>query len=70
MARTRQTVSIDGKITKAQDAVVRAKAKYDAAVTELERLMAKREEMKKAELMAAFMSSKKSYEEVIRYLKS
>ena len=67
MARRR--ISMDEKVEKAKESVDRAKAKYDAAVEELEKLMVKKEEMKKDELMSAIMNSSKSYDEVMKFLK-
>jgi hypothetical protein len=69
MARTRTPISIDDKIEKAQEKVVRAKAKYDAAVVELKRLMEKRDAIRKDALMSAVTSSAKSYEEILAFLK-
>ena len=66
----RRTISIDEKIEKAKESVERSKAKYDAAVDELENLMSKRDELKKEELIAAIMSSSKSYDEILKFLKN
>lgn len=49
----RRTISIDEKIDRAKDVVSRAKVKYEAALEELEKLMVKKEEIKKQELMEA-----------------
>lgn len=68
MARYGCKNSIDDKITKAQDAVVRAKTRYEAALADLENLMTKKEEMKKEELYAAISKSSKSYDEIMRFL--
>lgn len=68
MARAGSVNSIDDKITKAQDAVVRAKTRYEAALADLEKLMTKKEEMKKEELYAAIGKSNKSYDEIMRFL--
>jgi len=65
----RRTISIDEKIERAKETVSRAKTKYDAALDELEKLMVKKEEMKKQELMAAIESSNKSFDEVMAFLK-
>ena len=66
---TRRTISIDEKIEKAKESVERSKAKYDAAVDELKNLMAKRDELKKEELITAIMNSSKSYDEILKFLK-
>jgi len=70
MAQTRQTVSIDDKITKAQGNVERSKSKYDAAVTELRQLLEKREAMRKNILINAITRSKRSYDEILQFLKT
>lgn len=65
----RRTISINEKIEKAKETVSRTKAKYDAALEELEKLMVKKEEMKKQELMAAIVNSSKSFDEIMTFLK-
>ena len=66
MARRR--ISIDEKIEKAKEAVSLAKVKYDAALDELEKLMEKKDEMKKKELLTAITNSSKSYEEILAFV--
>lgn len=68
MPRTRRTISIDEKIEKAKAAVDHAKSKYDAAVAELDKLMSRKEDMRKEELMQAILNSDKSYDEVMAFL--
>jgi flagellar biosynthesis chaperone FliJ len=63
-------ISIDEKIDRAKVVVGRAKEKYDAAVNELEKLLTKKQELRKDELIAAAFSSSKSYEEIIAFLNS
>jgi len=70
MAKIRQASSIDDKIVKAQENVEHSKVKYDAAVTELKQLMAKKDAMKRDELINAITRSKKSYDEILDFLKS
>ena len=70
MDQIRQASSIDDKIVKAQENVERSKAKYDAAIAELKQLLAKKDAMKKDELMNAIIRSKKSYDEILEFLKS
>ena len=69
MARGK-VISIDEKIKKAQDNVVKTKEKYDAAVAELQELMAKKKAMQSEELMKLFTNSGRSYDEVVEFLKS
>lgn len=61
-------VDIEEKIQHQKDVVSRQKDRYDEAVAKLEKLMAKREEMQKKELMEAFSKSSRSYEEVLTFL--
>ena len=70
MARTRQVVSIDEKIAKAQVAVERTKERYEGAVKELRGLMEKKDALKKQELFKAIEDSSKSYEEIFDFLMS
>jgi len=70
MAKTRQAVSIDDKIAKAQGIVERSKSKYDAAVTDLRQLLEKREVMRKNVLINAITRSKRSYDEILDFLKT
>jgi hypothetical protein len=66
----RRKIPIDEKITNAQDKVVRAKEKYDAAVTELKLLMEKKDAMLRDALMDAVAGSDKSYEDILLFLKA
>ena len=61
-------IDIDEKIERAQEEVTKAKAKYDAAVEALEKLMTRKREMQQKELMSAISNSSKSYEEILRFL--
>lgn len=66
MARKR--ITIDEKIELQKVVVSKAKDRYDAALDELNRLMQKREEVRRKELMDAFMRSSKSYDEIMKFL--
>lgn len=68
MATRKYTTSIDDKIAKAEENVVRTKAKYTEAVKILEELMAKKKAMQTEELMKIFENSSRSYEEVVEFL--
>ncbi len=63
--RTRRSVTLDTKITAAQDKVVRAKARYEKTVKTLEALMERREELRRRELMEAVRKSDHTYEEIL-----
>lgn len=69
MANRRTRVSIDEKIEQQKLVVSKAKDKYDAAVADLEKLMSKRDEIKKKELLDTITSSHMSYDEIIAMIK-
>ena len=71
MARTRKNnMSIDEEIIKQEEQVAKSKAKYDADVKKLNDLYAKKDEMKKKELLAAVEKSGRTYEEIMAFLKN
>ena len=70
MARTRRTVSIDEKIAAAQEQVVKAKARYDKAASELRRLIEKRDAMRRDELWDAVIASGKSYDDILAMVRA
>lgn len=71
MARPRKnSMSIDEEIIKQEEQVSKSKAKYDADVKKLKDLYAKRDEMKKKELLEAVEKSSKTYDEIMLFLKT
>lgn len=66
----RRTMSLAEKIERAQAVVAVTKAKYDAAVEELEKLLSRKRELESKELLKAFAESDKSYDEIMAFLKS
>ena len=70
MARTRRTVSIDEKIAAAQEQVVKAKARYDKAASELRRLIEKRDAMRRDELWDAVVASGRSYDDILAMVRA
>lgn len=71
MARPRKnSMSIDEEIIKQEEQVSKSKAKYDADVKKLKDLYAKRDEMKKKELLEAVEKSSKTYDEIMLFLKA
>ncbi len=69
MARPKKNnITIDEEIIKQEEQVSKSKAKYDADVKKLKDLYAKKDEMKKKELLAAVEKSSKTYEEILRFL--
>ena len=68
MARTKNISSIEAQITKAQEDLVKAKAKYDAVAGNLEKLMVQKKEHQARQIMAAFIKSGKSFQEIMNFL--
>lgn len=68
MARTVGMDALEQKIEKAQSDVVKAKVKYDAALTTLKDLMDKRDALKRDELINAIMKSDKSYDQILKFI--
>ena len=66
----RRTMSLAEKIERAQAVVAVTKAKYDAAVEELEKLLSRKRELESKELLKAFTESDKCYDEIMAFLKS
>ena len=64
----RRTITIDEKIEKAEAAVISAKAKYDAALDELEKLVTKRKEMDDKEVLEAYHASGKTADEIVAFI--
>ena len=70
MARPRKNnITIDEEIIKQEEQVAKSKAKYDADVKKLKDLYAKKDEMKKRELLEAVEKSSKTFEEIMGFLK-
>lgn len=69
MARARSLDSVEAEVRQAQEAVVKAKARYEAALKKLEDAMARKDEVTARELLSAFKKSGKPYVVVMRYLK-
>ena len=70
MARPRKNnITIDEEIIKQEEQVSKSKAKYDADLKKLKDLYAKKDEMKKRELLEAVEKSSKTFEEIMGFLK-
>ena len=68
--KTRRHIGIDEKIQSARDAVARTKLRYDKSVAMLKTLLNKRDKMRKEELIKAIDNSDRTYDEIIRFIKS
>ncbi len=60
---------IDEKIRQSEAALAKAKARYDAEAAVLKELLQKRQAMRDRELMEAIAKSKRSFEEILDYIK-
>ncbi len=66
----RRSIPIEEKIEAQKELVSKAKDRYEAELDKLEKLMRKRDELRNKELMEAFANSERSFEEVMRFLRS
>ena len=64
----RRAITIDEKIEKAEAAVAAAKAKYDAALDELERLVTKRKELDDKKVLEAYHAGGKTADEIVAFI--
>ena len=72
MARGRRKVNtdtLDAKIEQQKAVLEKAKAKYEAEKETLAELIKLRNEMRKEELMEAVIKSKRSYAEIMAFIK-
>ena len=60
----RRVVTLDEKIRKAEAAVAAAKAKYDAALDELEKLVTKRKQLDDKKVLEAYHAGDKTADEI------
>ena len=70
MAREINAELLDTKIEKAQQDLVKAKHRYDAAAATLKDLLDKRDALRQKKLLGAIAQSGRSYEEIMQYLNS
>ena len=68
MPRTSTLTAVETRIAKAQDSVMKAKTKYDNALADLEKLLNKRDALRRDELVSAIMKSSRTYEDIIRFI--
>jgi flagellar biosynthesis chaperone FliJ len=70
MAREINVELLDSKIEKAQEDLVKAKHRYDAAAKTLKDLLDKRDAIRQKKLLDAIAQSGRSYEEIMQYLQA
>ncbi len=61
---------LDSQIEAAQEVVIKRKHLYDEATDHLKELLDKRKALQTDELCKAFMKSKRTYEDILRYINS
>ena len=66
----RRTISLDEKIEKAEAVMLAAKAKYDAALDEMEKLVAKRKQLDDKKVLDAYHAGNKTADEIVAFIKS
>ncbi len=66
----RRSISLDEKIEKAEVAMLAAKAKYDKALDEMEKLVTKRKQQNDKKVLDAYHAGNKSAEEIIKFILS
>jgi peptidoglycan hydrolase CwlO-like protein len=66
----RRSISLDEKIEKAEAAMLAAKAKYDKAHDEMEKLVTKRKQLDDKKVLEAYHSGNKTAEEIIEFIRS
>lgn len=70
MARPKKIISMTAQIEKAEELVLKTKTAYDEAVAALKLLREKEEQEKQEALLNAAAHSKRSYDEIMKYLQS
>ena len=64
----RRVVTLDEKIRKAEAAVAAAKAKHDAALDELEKLVTKRKQLDDKKVLEAYHAGDKTADEIVAFI--
>ena len=66
----RRVISLDEKIRTAEAAVAAAKAKYDAALDELEKLVTKKKQLDDKKVLEAYHAGDKTADEIVAFIQS
>lgn len=66
----RRSISLDEKIEKAEAAMLAAKAKYDKALDEMEKLVMKRKQLDDKKVLDAYHAGNKTAQEIIEFIQS
>ena len=68
MARQISMETLNAKIEKEEQNVIRTKKAYESATEELKKLLDKRDAIKRDEIMNAIIKSKRIYDEILEFL--
>ena len=66
----RRVITLDEKIKAAEAAVAAAKAKYDAALNELEKLVTKKKQLDDKKVLEAYHAGDKTADEIVAFIRS
>ena len=66
----RRVITLDEKIKAAEAAVAAAKAKYDAALDELEKLVTKKKQQDDKKVLEAYHDGDKTADEIVAFIRS
>lgn len=66
----RRTITLDEKIRDAEAALAATKAKYDKALDELEKLVAKRKQLDDKKVLDAYHAGNKTADEIVAFIQS
>ena len=66
----RRVITLDEKIKAAETAVAAAKAKYDAALDELEKLVTKKKQLDDKKVLEAYHAGDKTADEIVAFIRA
>ena len=66
----RRVIPLDEKIKAAENAVAAAKAKYDTALDELEKLVTKKKQLDDKKVLDAYHAGDKTADEIVAFIRS
>ena len=66
----RRVITLDEKIKAEEAAVAAAKAKYDAALDELEKLVTKKKQLDDKKVLEAYHAGDKTADEIVAFIRS
>ena len=66
----RRVITLDEKIKAAEAAVAAVKAKYDAALDELEKLVTKKKQQDDKKVLEAYHAGDKTADEIVAFIRS